>query len=624
MNRDADRQKSFTRRAFLLGGGGALLFSGLAARLAWLQLLEEDRFKMLSDQNRIGLRLLAAGRGDIVDRFGVPLASNSQNFRAMLVAEQTPDVQGILERLALYIPLSEREKTGIMAAVKKSRPFTPILVKENLTWEEMAKIEVRLPELPGISVDEGKIRSYPLGKASAHLIGYVGLVSEAEMTDDPIMSLPGFRIGKSGIEKKLDMDLRGEAGRVQAEVNAVGREIRELVRTPAKEGKRVVLTIDADLQMRCYERLMKERSASAVVMNVKNGDIYALGSASSFDPNEFTRGISAELWEELQADDTHPLINKVTAGQYPPGSTFKMVTALAALDAGVIGPGHSVFCPGYMELGNARFHCWKAGGHGTVGMTAALAQSCDTFFYDVAKRVGVDRIATVARKLGLGAKLGLELPGELPGLVPDQKWKMQKYGVKWQAGETLNAGIGQGYMLTTPVQLAVMTARLVNGGNAVVPRLVRSTDGVLTKIKEAPGLGFKKAHLDLVRRGMEAVMEEKGTAYGARITQDGYSMAGKTGTAQVKRISMAERLKGIKNETLEWKLRHHALFVAYGPIGNPKYAAAVVVEHGVSGAGAAAPVARDLMLAVQQSDPASRRSVDEKTEAVPEETRKEG
>lgn len=604
MNKDQERQRLFTRRALLLGGGIGVLFSGLAARLAWLQLLEQDRFKMLSDQNRMGLRLLPAGRGEIVDRFGVPFAVNTQNFRVMLVPERTPDVPDTLEKLSAHIPLTDREKTMVMKAVGKSRPFTPVMVKENLTWEEMARIEVRLPDLPGVTVDEGKIRSYPLGMAAAHVIGYVGLVAESEMTTDPVMSLPGFRIGKSGIEKKLDSDLRGEAGRVQAEVNASGREIRELVRTPEKNGRRVVLTLDADLQMQCHDRLSREQSAAAVVMNVHTGDIYALGSYPSFDPNEFTRGISAELWESLLADDAHPLTNKVTTGQYPPGSTFKMVTMLAALEEGAIGPGHSVFCPGYTELGTARFHCWKAGGHGTVGMTLGLAQSCDVFYYDIAKRVGVDKIAKTARRLGLGSRLGIELPGELPGLVPDQQWKLNRYGVKWQAGETLNAGIGQGYMLATPLQLATMTARLVNGGRAVVPRLIHSIDGRETALPEAPGLGFKKSHLDMVRRGMEAVVGERGTAYGARITEPGYSMAGKTGTAQVKRITMAERLAGVKNETLAWKFRHHALFVAYGPVEDPRYAAAVIVEHGVSGAGTAAPVARDLLLATQKRDPA--------------------
>lgn len=609
-NKDQERHRLFTRRAIILGGGTGVLFMGLAARLAWLQLLEQDRFKMLSDQNRIGLRLLPAGRGDIIDRFGVPFAINTQNFRAMMVSEQTPDVAGTLDKLAVYIPVSDKEKNGILNAVKKARAFTPILVKENLSWEEMAKIEVRLPELSGVNVDEGKIRNYPLGRAASHVIGYVGLVSEAEMTDDPVMSLPGFRIGKSGVEKKLDAELRGQAGRVQAEVNAMGREIRELVRTPEKDGSRIVLTIDADLQMRCYDRLSKEQSAGAIVMNARSGEIYALGSYPSFDPNEFTRGISAELWEELLADDAHPLSNKVTAGQYPPGSTFKMVTALAALESGAITPGHSVFCPGYMELGTARFHCWKPGGHGTVGLTLGLAQSCDVFFYDVAKRTGVDKIAETARKLGLGSKLGIDIPGELPGLIPDQKWKMKRYGVGWQTGETLNAGIGQGYTLTTPLQLATMISRLCNGGFAVSPQLVRSIDGKNRLKENWPEIGFKKANLDLIRRGMEAVVGERGTAYGARIKETGYSMAGKTGTAQVKRISMAERLAGIKNETLAWKFRHHALFVAYGPVNNPEYAAAVIVEHGVSGAGAAAPLAHDLLLAAQMRDPATKKAVD--------------
>jgi penicillin-binding protein 2 len=623
MHRDMERYREFTRRAFIVGLGQTALFTVLAGQLAYLQVVEQDKFKTLSDENRISHRLVTAGRGEIMDRFGVPLAINTQNFRAFVIAEQSKNVAGTLESLSTLIPLSDVEKKGVMTDIAKQRAFTPILVKENLSWEDMAKIESNLPDLPGVSVDEGEIRSYPFGEATAHIIGYVGRISEAEIAQaeergakDPIMRLPGFRIGKTGVEKRYDETLRGQAGRTSAEVNVVGREIRELEKVPPKKGRRMTLTLDADLQMQCQEMLMREKSAAAVVMDAHTGEVYALCSFPGFDPNMFSRGIPTDLWEELLANETNPLTNKAVSGQYPPGSTFKMVTSLAVLEAG-ISPDASVYCPGHYMLGGIKFHCWKNGGHGRMGMVSALEQSCDTYFYEMGRRIGVDAIAKMGRRLGFGERLGFDIPGEGPGLMPDRAWKMKRHKEQWHQGETLNVAIGQGQVLTTPLQLATMTARLVNGGRAVKPVLVRSIEDEGNKIPKWEDMGINPAHLAVIRRGMDAVVNGgRGTAGGARIREEPYSMGGKTGTAQVQRITAAQRAAGVKNEDLPWRQRHHALFVGYGPVEDPRYVTAVIVEHGVGGSKAAAPIARDILLAAQKRDPRRIRTVDVATEAA--------
>jgi penicillin-binding protein 2 len=622
MNRDMERYKEFSRRALIIGAVQTTLFGVLATRLGYLQVVEQERFQTLSDKNRISLRLVSAGRGEIMDRFGVPLAINTQNFRTFLVPEQANDVEETLYRLSKLIPVTEDDKQAVLLELGKVRPFTPILVKENLTWEDMAMVEQNFPDLPGVSTEEGEIRSYPLGLATAHIIGYVGRVSEAELAAEetkeknPVMTIPGFRIGKTGVEKKFDAELRGVAGQIQAEVNVVGREIRELSRRDPKKGHRLTLTLDADLQMQCQEMLAKERSAAAVVMDAFTGEVYALCSYPSFDPNLFSRGIPADIWEGLLADETNPLTNKAVAGQYPPGSTFKMVTALAALEAG-IPPGTHVFCPGYYMLGKDKFHCWKPAGHGSVGFEGALVQSCDCFFYEMGNRIGVDAIAKMARRLGLGAKMDFDVPGEGEGIIPDRAWKLKRYKEQWHKGETLNSAIGQGHTLTTPLQLATMTARLVNGGKAVKPVLVRTIEEKGSQIPEWKHIGLNPAHLAIIMRGMDGVVNgAQGTAKGSRITEAPYSMGGKTGTAQVRRITAAMRAQGIKNETLPWRWRHHALFVGYGPVEAPRYVTAVVVEHGVGGAKAAAPIARDILLAIQKRAPHRIHTVDEAVEAA--------
>lgn len=618
-DRDTDRYKRFTRRALFLGGLQAGILGTLAARLAYLQVYESARYATLSDENRINMKMLSPVRGQIVDRFGVPLAVNKQNFQVLITPERADDIEETLKRLSDVIALKDEDIARVLKEVKRKQSFVPVMVREHLNWDQVARIEVNVHELAGVYVDVGEIRHYPLGNATAHVVGYVGAVSKADLKEGaPMLSLPGFRVGKRGIEKQYDELLRGESGTAQVEVNAVGREIRELGRREGTTGKRVTMTLDAELQLFMQERLAQERSATAVIMDVHTGAVYAMASSPGFDPNLFTKGIPLDVWEELLADPANPLTNKAIAGQYPPGSTFKMVTALAALEAKVIHPGTVVNCPGHYEVGRDRFHCWKRWGHGKMDLNAALQQSCDVYFYSLARDTGIDRIADMARRLGLGAKLGLDLPNERPGLIPTKEWKMGRFGERWQPGETVVASIGQGYTLTTPLQLAVMTARMVNGGYGVRPYITAHVEDTELPQEHFEKLDINPSHLSQVIRGMRSVvLSEKGTARASAIGIEGMEMGGKTGTAQVRRITREDRAAGVKNEDLDWQYRHHALFVAYAPVGNPRYSCAVVVEHGGSGSAAAAPLARDLMVEVQKRDPARTQVVSSNRGAVP-------
>jgi penicillin-binding protein 2 len=610
MNKDAQSTKTFTRRAFFIGAMQGSFLVLLGGRLAWLQISQGARYRTLSDKNRINIKMIAPSRGQIVDRFGVPLAVNNQNFRVLVVPEQTDDLEKSLRTLKNFIPLDEKRIQNVIKQAKATAKFVPLEVQDDLTWEQVATIEVNLPDLPGLSIDVGDIRSYPFSEATAHIIGYVGLPDKAAVaaSPDPLLKLPGFKVGKSGIEKKYDADMRGKAGAAEVEVNVVGREVRELSRQPSETGNRVILALDGEMQRFTQARLQIERSASAVIMDVHTGAVYALASHPAFDPNIFSQGIPASTWEELLADPANPLTNKAIAGQYPPASTFKMITALAGLRAGKITPGRHVFCPGHFNLGTSRFHCWKPGGHGSVDVNTALQKSCDTFFYQISTEVGMDAIAAVAREMGLGEKLGFDLPEEKPGLVPDTGWKKSFLGEPWQLGETVVNAIGQGYLLATPLQLAVMTARMVNGGYAVRPWVTGFVGEREEPAPAWPKMEIDPKHLEILKRGMDSVVNQQGgTAYGSRIIDAGMAMGGKTGTAQVRRITRQQRAAGIKNEELAWKFRHHGLFVGYAPLEKPRYACAVVVEHGVGGAATAAPIAKDILLEVQKRDPASRK-----------------
>lgn len=598
---ESDRARLFTRRALLIGGLKLGVFALITGRLYHLQVQEAAKYRTLAEENRISQRLIPPPRGQILDRFGVPIAVNQQNFRVVIDPEEADDVEELLDKLSRFLAIGPADRARVLRDLRQKRSANGALVQDNLQWEQVATIELHRPELGGAMIEPGEVRSYPYGAATAHILGYVGIANEKDVAQTPLLAIPGFRIGKNGIEQQWDEELRGEVGYRQLEVDAHGQVVRELAHEAPSSGNNLELNIDIGLQQFVQQQFSNTESGAAIIMDVHNGAVYALASHPSFDPNLFTFGIGQNDWNRLNNDERAPLSNKVVSGLYAPGSVFKLVTALAGLEAGVTDEGRTVYCPGHFTVGNHRFHCWKPGGHGTVNMTQAIAGSCDTYFYDLSQRAGIDRIQAMALRLGLGARTGIDLPHERSGLIPSRNWKLANLKEPWQAGETVINGIGQGFVLTTPVQLAVMAARLANGGYAVQPRIAKNTEA-----SRPVALRIAARHLAAVREGMYAVTNSRiGTAYSERITESGMAMAGKTGTSQVRHISRVERAGGVlKNDQLPWNQRDHALFAGYAPVNKPQYAAAVVVEHGGSGAHVAAPIVRDILRECQKRNPA--------------------
>lgn len=597
-----DSARRINRRALFMGGCMAATMAVLAGRMRYLGVDQSDEFALLAEQNRVNIQLIPPARGLILDRNGKLIAGNEQNYRVVITREGAGDVNLVLNRLSHLIPLTESDMTRVLKDVDRNASFVPIPVADRLTWEEFSRVSVNAPALPGVTPDVGLSRVYPRDTDFAHVVGYVGPVSDKDLAGienpDPLLHIPKFQIGKIGVEKWEEDTLRGSAGNRKIEVNHVGRVMRELDRTEGQAGADLTLTIDADIQNFLQVRLGDE-SAACIVMDVQNGDIIGASSAPSFDPNLFVRGISSANYTSLMENDHRPLANKVVQGAYPPGSTFKIITALAALADGSIDIETTVRCPGYLEFGGRKFHCWKSGGHGKVDLARALAESCDVFFYDVAQRVGIDNIAMMGKTMGLGQRHDLPMSAIAEGNLPTKEWKQQRFKQDWRIGDTINASIGQGFVLATPLQLAVMTARVATG-RLVVPRLIKAVDGVEVPVAEAPPLGMETSQLDSVRSGMTQVVNgQHGTSYAARIVNDAFQMAGKSGTSQVRNISAAERETGVvANNDLPWKQRDHAIFVAFAPTDAPRYAVAVVVEHGGGGSSAAAPIARDVVLRV--------------------------
>ncbi|NEY90431.1 penicillin-binding protein 2 [Tabrizicola oligotrophica] len=589
-----------TRRALLLGGGMAAMFAALGYRMRYLGVEQADEFRLLAEENRINMRLIPPTRGVIHDRNGKVLAGNEQNYRVVMTREDAGDVETVLNRLSHVIPLTRSDIADALDGLEKNSPFVPITVKDRLDWEEFSRVALNAPALPGVTPETGMSRVYPRDTDFAHVIGYVGPVSEKDFegveNPDPVLRIPKFQIGKIGVEKWLEDTLRGEAGTKRIEVNHIGRVMREIDRIEGTPGADVHLTVDAGVQNFIQAR-MGEESAACVMIDVTNGDVIAAVSSPSFDPNLFVRGISNSDFRFLMDHDHRPMANKAVQGAYPPGSTFKMVTALAALEDGAITPETTFRCPGYYDAGGRKFHCWRRGGHGPVNLERSLMESCDVFYYETALKVGIDKIAEMGRRLGLGQRHDLPMSAITEGNMPDKAWKLERHKAEWRIGDTINASIGQGYVLTSPLQLAVMTARIASG-KAIKPRLVRAIDGQEVPVEPAESIGISTSNLTAVQGGMVAVMNGKsGTARSSRIVAEGLQMAGKTGTAQVRNISAAERAAGvISNDQLPWNRRDHALFVGYGPAENPRYAVAVVVEHGGGGSTAAAPIARDALL----------------------------
>ena len=599
-----ERSSAFTRRGLLLGVAATALVGGLISRMYKLQILDADKYRTLAEDNRINLQLMPPPRGQIVDRYGVMVAGNRPNYRVLMIPDQTESIEATLDLVGRIVDIPPKQRERIMREARTRRGLAAVMVAEGLNWDAFSKINLALPELPGIVADVGQVRTYPYAVELSHVLGYVAAVSERDLKDrndgDPLLRLPGFPIGKNGVEKAVDRELRGKGGVREVEVNAHGRVIREMGRTEGREGAQVELTLDMDVQRFAQERL-KDESASAVVIDVRNGEIVSFVSSPGFDPNEFITGFSQRRWEEMNADPLKPLLNKALAGEYAPGSTFKMVTGLAGLEAGVIDAGTHIRCPGFLRLGKFTFHCHRRGGHGSVDVIGALKGSCNVFFYEVGRRVGVDAIAAMANRFGLGEKFGFEVPGERRGTIPSTSWKMERFGQDLVPGDALNTAIGQGYVTATPLQLAVMVARIANGGNAIVPHLVRRIgDGGLVA-PPAPPLGLKPESIALIQAGMDAVVNAAGgTAGRSKLKIDGMRMAGKTGTAQVRGAkSVGGTLRG---NAVPWHLRNHALFVAFAPVDAPRYAISVVVEHGQGGSKTAAPIAKDIMERVLQRE----------------------
>ena len=605
--KDKSRYATFTRRSVMMGGGVSAVLAVLGGRLYQLQIVHGDDYMTRAEENRVSRRLLAPLRGRILDRFGTELATNRRNYRVLLIPEQaTQGVENALDTIGRIILLTPHDRERIMRDIAANKKFVPATVAENLTWDEFSRVNLHLPYLSGIAPDVGETRDYPYGDVLSHVLGYVASVSEKDLQNDsdPVLSLPGFRIGKRGIEKAYDSEVRGVAGADQVEVNAHGRVIRELGRDPGTPGSDIYLTIDNDLQRFVAERLGQE-SAACVVMDVTNGDVLSLVSTPGFDPNLFNVGIKDQQWKALTTDDHTPLINKTISGTYPPGSTFKPMVALAAVDAGVIDADFSVNCTGSLAFGNYVFHCWKHTGHGHIDLHRGIQQSCDVFFYEVARRLGIDGIEAGAKKLSLGDYTHIEIPGEQPGVIPGRAWKLQKFGTPWAQGETLNTGIGQGYVTATPLQLCTAAARIASG-NAVVPRITRVIGKAAQPRPTLKRLEVQDKSLQLIQAGMNAVTNEPGgTAFPWRISEPGFEMAGKTGTAQVHHISKEERESGGRSTTgfemkLPWKLREHALFVAYAPVSLPRYAASIILEHGSTAAHPHVQMVRDILLFAQK------------------------
>ena len=608
MRRETRRTSVFTRRALLLMGGQVAVLGGLATRLYQVQVVEGARYATLANENRISARMIAPPRGRILDRFGTPVAGSRINWRALLISEQATDVKATLDAFSRIVPLTEYERARIDRELHKHRHFIPVMVREFLSWQDMAAIEVNAPDLPGILVDVGTTRIYPYGEHLAHVVGYVAPPNEGDVADDPLLALPGLRIGRAGMEKYHDLALRGRPGAVQLEVNAVGRVIRELDRQEGIQGDDVGLTIDAGLQEAVVNKLGDE-SASAVVLDCRNGEVLAMATNPSFDPTVFNSGVSQAQWLEWTRDRRTPLINKATSGLYAPGSTFKMAVALAALESKSLTPNDRIDCPGYLDLGDTRFHCWRKGGHGGLDLRGGLKNSCDVFFYEAARRTGIDKIAAMANRMGLGVELELDLPGQRTGLIPTREWRIAQ-GHPWNIGDTIVSGIGQGYIQVTPLQLATYAARIASG-RLVQPHLTRSLAGVLqpgSLPEDWPTLDLPDKALHAVREGMWAVVNEAGgTAPLARLADPKVQLAGKTGSAQVRRVSREMRESGtFDSAKLPWEYRPHALFVCFAPYDAPRYAVAVVIEHGNAGAAAAAPLAKDIMAETLLRDPANR------------------
>ena len=593
--RDPERKQRlrFSRRELLLGAGQAGLFGLLAWRLRQLQILDSSEYRLLSDENRLSRQLTAPRRGAIFDRFGKAVAESRESLRVLVVPAYTKDLSRTLDALARIVPIPAADRDRVFRIMRHQSRYLPVLVVENLTWRQFALLNVLAPQLPGMRTDVGSFRIYNTPQPAAHVVGYVGMAGKGEVDEDPVMRVPGFRLGKTGLEKGFDRPLRGHAGSITSEVDAHGRIVRELGSVPSQPGKDLVLTLDHELQTIAYDRIASQRRGSLVVLDCNTGDVLVMVSVPSYNPNEIAFKPDPKRWAELVKHEDEPLNNRAVDGLYPPGSTFKVVNALAALAAGVVSPEERIVCKGGYLFGKHFFHCWKS--HGPIALHDAIKSSCDVYFYETAHRMGIDKLAVMGRALGLGKAYDTELPGVKAGVMPDTAWKRAALRQPWYPGETISCAIGQGYVIASPLQLALVAGRIASG-KAIFPRFVRSAGQ--TPLPDT--LSIDPVHLRLVRDGMAAVVNEKGgTATRIALKLPGLQMAGKTGTAQAFGHGVAHHFSG-------WEAKPHSLFIAFAPVGAPRYAAACVVEHGGWGAETAAPIVHDVMTELLLRDPVSR------------------
>ncbi|MBD1109049.1 penicillin-binding protein 2 [Pelagibacterales bacterium SAG-MED50] len=597
------------RRMFIIGAAKLIVFSGIVARLFSLQINDNKKYLTLSDKNRIREWKLPPTRGEIVDYFGNIIAGNLKVYQLHIIPEQVENFNYLLTRLKNLLQLSDREISNILKSKKKLKPWESIIVSENLSWSQFLKINNYLYDLVGVKPVMTISRNYPFSDIYTHVLGYVSQPNEKDILENEVVQqkfVPGMKIGKLGLEKTLENYLIGTNAIQRYEVNAYGKRINQLEHQKGQQGSKIRLTLDTEVQ-KLSAKLLLDKAGSISVMDIYTGEIIAMHSSPSYDPNSFLFGISKDEWELIRNNPLKPLINKTLSGLYSPGSTIKPIVALSALENNIIGPNFKVKCTGKTELYGQTFHCWKEKGHGFMSLKNAMKQSCDTYFYEIARLLGVDRLKITAEKFGLGEKvLGAYFKNEKKGLFPNTFWKKNNLGKGWVLGETLITGIGQGYTQTTPLQLCLMTAQIANGGYSIKPKIIVNNNPltfneVKKSIKEQNLLNINTKlvknpkNLRIIQEAMfSSTNEVRGTSYRSRIDDKKYQFAGKTGTAQVKRISKRERELDLKIDQIPYNDRDHALYIAYGPYVNPRYALSIIVEHGGSGSKAAAPIAKEL------------------------------
>ena len=609
---------------FLLSVSKAVVFLGIFGRLISLQINEENKYKTLSDKNRFREWKLAPQRGVIKDYFDNEIASNEKIYQLHITPENSPDLEKLFFRLKSILNLSDKRIFYLKRKIAKQKPWEPIIVSDNLTWSEFSRINLFLHELPGVEPIVSVARQYP-DQSTAHLIGYVSQVSQKDLQKKQYLKdmSVGIAVGKTGLENKLDEDIIGKVGFQRYEVNAFGKRIKQIQIDPGESGKNYRTTLDLEVQKYTSE-VLEDKAASVCVMDIYNGDIITMASSPSYDPNSFVHGIDKKYWNELISNEKKPLNNKAIAGLYPPGSTIKIIVALSALENGIWNPKKYVNCSGVTELYGEKFHCWKKKGHGPMNMRSAIQRSCDVYFYEVARLLGVDRLSETAKKFGLGKKVLDGFIEERTGVVPSTDWKRKFIGKNWYLGETLHSGIGQGYFQSTPLQLCLMTAQVANGGFEIKPRILvnEKKDNLREYIKyknENPNeplpidmlvsnfdlkpLFRNQENINFVKDAMFAATNEAGgTSFRSRYNDQKFMFAGKTGSSQIKRFTELQRELEIKQKDIEYKDRDHALFVAFAPYKDPKYAISVVVEHGGTGSGSAAPIAKKIIKKVLERD----------------------